>query len=140
MSIYLTSTNSDKINAVNTLLIKYSFDKILYIKSDSCIKGGQPYGLKETKQGCINRTKRFKNNENFISIENGFVKYNDIDWYDIAYIYVHINGKKYEKWSEKRFFPKELHNNTEKLIEYFEINSVSRYEQLNNCILSILDS
>jgi hypothetical protein len=30
--------------------------------------------LEETRQGCINRTKQFKNGQSFISIENGFVR------------------------------------------------------------------
>jgi|APSaa5957512535_1039671.scaffolds.fasta_scaffold298274_1 non-canonical (house-cleaning) NTP pyrophosphatase len=138
MTLYLTSTNSDKINATNTLLTKFTFDHVKYVESNSNIEGGQPYGLDETKQGCINRTKQFVNHENFISIENGFVKYSNEQWYDIAFIYIRINNKIYSAWSEKRFFPKEIYNNTKKLIEHFEKKTISRYEQLNNCILSIL--
>ena len=68
-------------------------------------------------------------NDNYISIENGFVKEDGPNWYDIAFISVKINDKKIEKWSEKRYFPKELYNNTPKLIEYFEQNTITRFEQ-----------
>lgn len=139
-TLYLTSTNPDKVKAANTVYSRYSFKKFEHVESDSGIPGGQPYGIDETKQGCINRTKQFKNGEDFISIENGFVKETDKEWYDIAYIYMRINGKILNGWSEKRYFPKEMYNNTEKLIKYFSSHSISRYDQINNCILAILDS
>ena len=37
-----------------------------------------------------------------------------------------------------RYFPKDLYNNTDKLINYFERNSITRSTQLNNCILKII--
>ena len=77
MDIYLTSSNKDKLNASKNILTNLN---IKCIESDSEIVGGQPYGLEETKQ--------FSNNENFISIENGFVKETETIWYDIAYIYI----------------------------------------------------
>lgn len=90
MTLYLTSKNKDKLEASKYLLNKFNFTNIECVESEYGIEGGQPYGLNETKLGCINRTKQFKNNENFISIENGFVKYNKSIWYDIAYIYIYI--------------------------------------------------
>jgi len=71
------STNKDKALAATQLSPT----------SESGIKGGQPYGLEETKLGCINRAIQFKNDENFISIENGFVKHTNTHWYDIAYLH-----------------------------------------------------
>lgn len=137
-TIYLTSTNHDKHNA-SKLLIKYNLvTHIICVESDSGIVGGQPYGLPEIKQGCINRTKQFKNNENFISIENGFVKDTDELWYDVAFIYLRINNNIYCEWTYKRYFPKELYNDTQKLIKYFEDRSLSRYKQLCNGILSLI--
>lgn len=136
MDIYLTSSNKDKLNASKNILTD---SNIICIDSDSEIVGGQPYGLEETKLGCENRTKQFSNNENFISIENGFVKETQNIWYDIAYIYIRINGKIYNGWTEKRYFPKNLFNNTPKLIEYFEGHSLTRFNQLNNGIKKILN-
>ena len=132
MTLYLTSTNPDKINASTQLLTLFNLTRIESVKSESGIEGGQPYGLYETKMGCINRTKQFTNNENFISIENGFVKQYDTNWYDIAYIYIRINNIYYSGWSDKRTFPKKLYNDTTKLINHFETYSISRFEQLNN--------
>jgi non-canonical (house-cleaning) NTP pyrophosphatase len=139
MDIYLTSTNKDKLNASKNILTKFNNSNIICIESDSKIMGGQPYGLEETKLGCENRTKHFSNNENFISIENGFIKETETIWYDIAYIYIRINGKIYNGWTEKRYFPKYLFNNTPKLIEYFETYSITRFNQLNNCVIEILN-
>jgi len=136
--LYLTSTNKDKVGASNLVLLPFKLTTIECVQSESEIIGGQPYGLHETKLGCINRTKQFINNENFISIENGFVKQNDTSWYDIAYIYIRINNIYYSGWSEERSFPKELYNNTEKLITHFETHSISRSKQLNNAILKII--
>jgi hypothetical protein len=87
----------------------------------------------------VYRTLQFNKNKNFISIENGFVKENETMWYDIAYIYIRIDNKYYSGWSDKRWFPKELYNNTPKLIEYFEKNSISRFRQLCDCILNIIE-
>lgn len=137
MTVYLTSTNIDKFESSKSLINKFNIKHIECITSDSGILGGQPYGLEETKKGCINRTIQFKNNENFISIENGFVRENETMWYDIAYIYIRINNIYYDIWSEKRWFPKELYNKTPEMIRYFEENSLSRFKQLNDCILKI---
>ena len=63
MIIYLTSLNKDKISCCNNIKDIFKNVEIKSIKSDSRIKGGQPYGLKETKQACINRTYKFKNND-----------------------------------------------------------------------------
>lgn len=136
-TIYLTSANPVKQEAANLLFEPFKLTKMECVVSDSEIAGGQPYGLDETKMGCINRTKQFTNNENFISIENGFVKQDETIWYDIAYIYIRIYNKHYSGWSEKREFPKELYNDTDKLIAHFETNSISRLEQLNNAVLQI---
>ena len=137
MTLYLTSTNPDKLKVAKNLLQQFSFNNIECVKSDSGIEGGQPYGLEETKTGCINRTNQFTNNENFISIENGFVKKNNKIWYDIAYIYIRINNIYYSRWSKKRLFPKELYNDIKNLINYFEKKSITRFKQLNDCILDI---
>jgi hypothetical protein len=136
--IFLTSLNKDKRDAVNTNLInKYGIKFVISIESDSGIDGGQPYGIEEIKKGCIHRTLKFEPHENFISIENGFVKESEKMWYDIAYVYARINGIYYDSWSLKRWFPSILYNDTEKLIEYFEKNSMSRYEQLNNAVANL---
>ena len=138
MTLYLTSNNKDKLNSSKILLDKFNITNIICVKSESGIEGGQPYGLNETEEGCINRTLQFYKNENFISIENGFVKENETMWYDIAYIYIMIDNKYYKGLSEKRWFPKELYNNTPKLIEYFEKNSISRFRQLSDCISELI--
>mgnify|MGYP006161488943 CR=1 FL=1 len=39
---------------------------------------------------------------------------------------------------EEQQAPKELYNNTEKLITHFETHSISRSKQLNNAILKII--
>ena len=139
MTLILTSTNYDKFEASLNLLKNSDMIKMVCIKGDSKIKGGQPYGLEETKKGCLNRILELNENDNYISIENGFVKEDGPNWYDIAFISVKINDKKIEKWSEKRYFPKELYNNTPKLIEYFEKNTITRFEQLSNCVNAIID-
>ena len=130
--LYLTSTNKDKVKVATQLSPTFN---IIQVTSDSGIEGGQPYGLEETKQGCINRTNQFKNDENFISIENGFVKHDNTNWYDIAYIYLRINNNYYSAWSNKRWFPKELYNDTTKLIEYFK---ETRFNQLNDCLFKLM--
>lgn len=139
MTLILTSTNYDKFEASLNLLKNSNMIKMVCIKGDSKIKGGQPYGLEETKKACLNRISELSENDNYISIENGFVKEDGPNWYDIAFISVKINDKKIEKWSEKRYFPKELYNNTPKLIEYFEQNTITRFEQLSNCVNAIID-
>lgn len=141
-TLYLTSSNTDKINAtkalLNTKLGNHLFTQIESINSDSGIEGGQPYGLDETQQGCLTRIKNVNTKlKNIVSIENGFVKYNSNLWYDIAYIHVKIGDKTYQIWTSKRYFPKELYNKTEELIDYFNKNSITRYEQLNYGILKI---
>lgn len=138
MSIYLTSTNKDKLEASKEIMNHFNITDIKCIESESSIEGGQPYGLEETKQGCINRTYQFKNSTNFISIENGFVKETKDMWYDIAFIYIRIDNINYSGWSEKRWFPKEIYNDTNKLISYFEKNSTTRYKQLHDCILKLI--
>lgn len=153
MTLYLTSKNHDKLAASKIVLDKFKLNEIICVESDSKIDGGQPYGILETRQGCINRTLQFENDnqndeqnanpnqtKNFISIENGFVKHNNEYWYDIAYVYIKINNKYYCGWSQKRWFPKEYYNDTEKLIEYFESNNQSRYSQLSNAIYDIFES
>jgi len=138
MTLYLTSKNKDKYNASRVLLNKFGITEIISIESDSGIEGGQPYGLEETMEGCINRTKQFRNNENFISIENGFVRDTNEEWYDIAYVYIRINDIYYSGWSEKRRFPKHIYNKTEELICYFEKNSISRFKQLYNLVCNTM--
>ena len=142
MTLYLTSNNKDKFDASKQLLDKFNINNITCIESESGIDGGQPYGLDETKKGCINRTTQFdeNENENFISIENGMVRESDTLWYDIAYIYIRIANKYYSGWSIKRWFPKELYNNTPKLIAHFETNSISRFRQIADCILEIINN
>ena len=137
MDLYITSTNKDKNEAVIQVLPTF---KIIQVVSESGIIGGQPYGLEETKQGCINRTTQFINDENFISIENGFVKHNDVTWYDIAYIYVRINNNYYSAWSKKRWFPKELYNDTPKLITHFKNANDTRFNQLHECLFKLIES
>lgn len=138
MTLYLTSNNKDKLCASKQLLNNFNLSEITCVESDSGIDGGQPYGLDETKQGCINRTLQFKNNENFVSIENGFVKYSNCMWYDIAFIYIRINNIYYSGWTQKRWFPKELYNQTPKLIQYLEDNSMSRSKQLTDGVSNII--
>jgi non-canonical (house-cleaning) NTP pyrophosphatase len=132
MTLYLTSTNPDKINASTQLLTLFNLTRIESVKSESGIEGGQPYGLDETKMGCINRTKQFTNNENFISIENGFVKQYDTNWYDIAYIYIRINNIYYSGWSDKRTFPKKIYRETNKSLRnifYITIRTIKQWCQ-----------
>ena len=137
--VYLTSTNPVKRKITNLLLtLNLNITAIKCIESDSGIEGGQPYGISETQQGCINRTKQFKNYENFISIENGFIKESNENWYDIAFIYIRLNNKEYSGWSSKRYFPSNLYNNTEELVKYFEIHSITRYKQLYDCLEDII--
>lgn len=140
MTLYLTSTNNDKLEASKFLLNKFNITNIECIESKSGIEGGQPYGLYETKKGCINRTLNFNNNENFISIENGFIRYDNTNWYDIAFIYIRINNMYYSGWTEKRWFPKEYYNDTNKLIKHFEKKSITRFKQLHDCICKIISS
>lgn len=54
------------------------------------------------------------------------------------FIYIYINGIYYEGWSDKRWFPAQLYDNTPKLIKHFENNSTSRFKQLNDCIVKIV--
>ena len=140
-TIYLTSKNAVKYD-VATMLITHpkqiNIKSIIKVESESGIEGGQPYGLEETKQGCINRTKQFKNKENFISIENGFVRATEKIWYDIAYIYIRLNNKIYSGWSSKREFPSNLYNNTSELVKHFEKNSITRHKQLSECLNKII--
>ena len=138
MIIYLTSLNKDKIPCCNNIKKIFKNVEIKCIESNSRIKGGQPYSLKETKQACINRTYQFKNNDNFISIENGFVRFNNNLWYDIAFIYIRINNKYYENWSTKRYFPPLIYNDLDKLINYFNKNSISREKQLDDCMKELI--
>lgn len=141
-NIYLTSKNSVKCDVVNMLFTKYKqklkINSIICIESDSEIKGGQPYSINETQQGCINRVKQFKNDENFISIENGFVKESKYIWYDIAFIYIRINNKQYSGWSAKRHFPSDLYNDIAALINYFKYYSITRHTQIYNCLEDII--
>ena len=139
-TIYLTSNNPVKYD-VATMLLKIqqlNIKTIISVESESGIEGGQPYGLDETKQGCINRTKQFKNGENFISIENGFVKKSPDIWYDIAFIYIRLNNTIYSGWSSKREFPSNLYNNTSELVKHFEKNSITRHKQLSDCLNDII--
>lgn len=103
--IYLTSKNIIKEKVVREFLSnnknKYN---LVCVESDSEISGGQPYGYDETLLGCKNRTKQFKKNQNYISIENGFVKLDKNKIYDIAVIIININGKNIIEWSEKDIF------------------------------------
>ena len=139
-NLFLTSKNKVKQQAANQILNKLKFSGIECVESESGVEGGQPYGLIETKEGCINRTEQFKNGEDFISIENGFVKESDDEWYDIAYIYIRINDIIYDGWSEKRYFPSILFNDIEKLIKHFEENSITRTKQLDDSVSVIIKS
>ena len=104
--IYLTSKNSVKEQVVKEFLTsKYN---LICVESDSEISGGQPYGYDETLLGCKNRTKQFKGNQNYISIENGFVTSDENTIYDIAIIIININGQNMTALSNKRYFPIEL--------------------------------
>ena len=140
-TIYLTSKNPVKYD-VATMLITHpkqlNIKSIIKVESESGIEGGQPYGLEETKQGCINRTKQFKNGQSFISIENGFVRETEKIWYDIAFIYIRLNNKIYSGWSSKREFPSNLYNNTSELVKHFEKNSITRHKQLSECLNKII--
>ena len=136
-TLFLTSKNEVKKMAANQLL--NAFKCIECVDSESGVSGGQPYGLLETKEGCIFRTSQFKKNEDFISIENGFVKECDSEWYDIAYIYIRLNGIIYDGWSEKRYFPRKLYNDIVKLIQHFEKNSITRTKQLEDCVARIMN-
>ena len=140
--IYLTSTNTVKYDVASMLITQntkqLNIDAITCVESESGIEGGQPYGLEETKQGCINRTKQFKNDESFISIENGFVKQSKDIWYDIAFIYIRLNNTIYSGWSTKRYFPRNLYNNTVELVNYFEKYSMTRHKQLGDCLNDII--
>ena len=141
-TIYLTSKNPVKYDVATMLITQntkqLNIKTIIKVESESGIEGGQPYGLEETKQGCINRTKQFKNKENFISIENGFVRETEKIWYDIAYIYIRLNNKIYSGWSSKREFPSNLYNNTSELVKHFEKNSITRHKQLSDCLNEII--
>ena len=61
-------------------------------------------------------------------------------WYDIAYIYIRINGVIYEGWTKKRYFPSILYNDIIKLVKHFEDNSITRLKQLEDCMLLLLES
>jgi non-canonical (house-cleaning) NTP pyrophosphatase len=141
-TIYLTSKNPVKYDVATTLITQntkqLNIDAITCVESESGIEGGQPYGLEETKQGCINRTKQFKNRENFISIENGFVRHSPDIWYDIAFIYIRLNNTIYSGLSSKREFPSNLYNNTDELVKHFEKNSITRHKQLSDCLNEII--
>lgn len=165
IDIYLTSKNIVKIKVVEEFLAKLSsLDEInnvknkyknikfnlICIESESEIEGGQPYGCDETLLGCRNRTKQFKNGENYISIENGFVTENDIFqndnnkyMYDIAVIIINLDGIEYIEWSKKRQFPFKLtlleciKERTIALEEHFVKNNDTRYTQLINTINKI---
>lgn len=133
-NIYLTSKNIIKINATkNFLSDKYN---LICIESDSGIKGGQPYGLDETLLGCKNRTKQFKDNQNYISIENGFVRLKNNKIFDIAVIIVKIDNNFIIEWSVKRYFPIEILNITDMntrnktLEKHFSDNQQTRFFQL----------
>ena len=116
---------------------------LICVESDSEISGGQPYGYDEILLGCINRTKQFKKNENYISIENGFIKLNENTIFDIAVIIININGKYSIEWSKKRYFPIELlelsniNIRTKALETFFKKNNETRYNQLKETINKI---
>ena len=139
--IYLTSKNNIKEKVVREFLSnnknKYN---LVCVESDSEISGGQPYGYDETLLGCKNRTKQFKKNQNYISIENGFVKLDKNKIYDIAVIIININGKNIIEWSEKRYFPinildiPDINTRTKALVSYFKQNNNTRYNQLKETI------
>lgn len=136
--IYLTSKNLVKEKVVREFLNNNYH--LTCVESDSEISGGQPYGYYETLLGCKNRAKQFKGNENYISIENGFVKLDDNTIYDISVIIININGKTITEWSNKRYFPIELlkhpdiDTRTKALVSYFEKNNDTRYKQLKDTI------
>ena len=132
--VYLTSKNSIKKQVAQEFLgADYN---MICVESDSEISGGQPYGYDETLLGCKNRVKQFKENENYISIENGFVKPDENTIFDIAVIIVNINGKTTTEWSKKRYFPIEIldipdiNTRTNALETYFKKNNETRYMQL----------
>jgi len=136
--IYLTSKNIIKEQVVREFLNNNY--QLICVESNSEISGGQPYGYDETLLGCKNRTKQFKKNENYISIENGFVKLDKNTIYDIAVIIININGKNITEWSNKRYFPIEIlkfpdiNTRTRALVSYFEKNNETRYIQLKETI------
>lgn len=136
--IYLTSKNVVKEQVVREFLNNNY--QLICVESDSEISGGQPYGYDETLLGCKNRTKQFKTNQNYISIENGFVKLDENTIYDIAVIIININGKNKIEWSNKRYFPikilkfKDIETRTKALVSYFEKNNDTRYKQLKETI------
>ena len=136
--IYLTSKNFIKEQVVREFLNNNY--QLICVESNSEISGGQPYGYDETLLGCKNRTKQFKENENYISIENGFVKLDKNTIYDIAVIIININGKNITKWSKKRYFPIEIlkipdiDTRTRTLVSYFKKNNETRYIQLKETI------
>ena len=136
--IYLTSKNRVKEQIVREFL--NSNYHLICVESDSEIIGGQPYGYDETLLGCKNRTKQFKRTQNYISIENGFVKPDDNTIYDIAIIIININGKHMTELSKKRYFPIELleiadiNTRTKALESYFNKNNETRYTQLKETI------
>jgi|TARA_B110000967_G_C18763424_1_gene499104 non-canonical (house-cleaning) NTP pyrophosphatase len=136
--IYLTSKNSVKEQVVKEFLTsKYN---LICVESDSEISGGQPYGYDETLLGCKNRTKQFKGNQNYISIENGFVTSDENTIYDIAIIIININGQNMTALSNKRYFPIELldisdiNTRTKALEAHFKKNNETRYTQLKDTI------
>jgi non-canonical (house-cleaning) NTP pyrophosphatase len=136
--IYLTSKNFIKEQVVREFLNNNY--QLICVESNSEIRGGQPYGYDETLLGCKNRTKQFKENENYISIENGIVKLDKNTIYDIAVIIININGKNITEWSKKRYFPIEIlkipdiYTRTRALVSYFEKNNETRYMQLKETI------
>ena len=139
--IYLTSKNTIKEKVVREFLSnKKNKYNLVCVESDSEISGGQPYGYDETLLGCKNRTKQFKKNQNYISIENGFVKLDKNKIYDIAVIIININGKNIIEWSEKRYFPinildiPDINTRTKALVSYFKQNNNTRYNQLKETI------
>lgn len=136
--VYLTSKNIVKEQVVREFLNNNY--QLICVESNSGISGGQPYGYDETLLGCKNRTKQFTPNQNYISIENGFVKSDENIIYDIAVIIININGKNITEWSNKRYFPIELlkHHNidtrTKAIVSYFKKNNETRYKQLKETI------
>ena len=136
--IYLTSENLVKEQVVREFLNNNYH--LSCVESNSEIIGGQPYGYDEILLGCKNRAKQFRGNENYISIENGFVKLDENTIYDIAVIIININGKKITEWSNKRYFPIEflklpdIDTRTMAIVSYFEKNNETRYKQLKETI------
>ena len=135
---YLTSKNRVKEQVVREFLNNNYH--LICVESDSEISGGQPYGYDETLLGCKNRAKQFKANQNYISIENGFVKSDDNTIFDVAVIIININGKNITEWSNKRYVPIELlklsdiDTRTRALESYFKKNNETRYTQLTETI------